>query len=155
MQIQQLNERREYFPQRLRDRRACLNERARAAASVRMRERLARETALYPLTTQRRVLLAVAAEFGFDIDVLIGPRRFEEIIEARCAFALIVKRRLNASFPRIGRTLNRDHSCAIGAWEKANRIEANNQTFAARVARIEDELWPEQQTTGEKPSCAA
>ena len=125
-----------------RDRRAYFNPRARAAAAARMAERLAQEVALFPLVTQRRVLLAVAAEFGLDVDRLVGPRRFEELTQSRCAFALIARRRLRASFPRIGRTLRRDHSCASGAWEKASALESTDPAFAARVARIEAQIWP-------------
>jgi chromosomal replication initiation ATPase DnaA len=125
-----------------RDRRAFFNPKARAAATARMATRLASETALFPLVTQRRVLLAVAAEFGLDVERLTGPRRFEELVQVRCAFALIARRRLGAPFERIARTMRRDHSCAANAWEKGARLESNNPLFAGRVGRIEARVWP-------------
>ena len=126
------------------ERSRLFNPNAREACGARMRERRDNLRRLTPVVCRALLRLTVAAEFGVRVDLMVGPRRFGELVEARCAFALIARRRFGASTARIGAELGaRDHSTIVHALQRARVREAADAAFAARLARIEAELWPE------------
>lgn len=119
----------------------------RDQARARFRYLRERETATCGTITRRAVLLAVAGEFGREIADLRGERRLQRLVVPRAAFALIASRRLHSSRLQIGLTLGgRDHTTALNLVVKGERMEAADAGFAARVARIEAELWPKEET---------
>lgn len=58
------------------------------------------------------IMRQVASETGVSIDDLRGPRRWSEIVKARKLVATRM-REAGATFPRIGRALNRHHATCM------------------------------------------
>ena len=135
------------------ERRRLFNPNAREACGARMRERrdaLLRQPYPSPAALLR---LTVAAEFAVDVELMAGPRQFGELVLARWACAPVMRRRLAWSTTRIGMALGgRDHTTIVHALQQAARRELADETFAARLARIEAELGPAQP---EEQPCAA
>lgn len=128
--------------------RAYVSEAARATAARRMQVRLARRREIIAPIDRRALLLATAAEFRFDVEDMIGGRRFQALVTARAAFALLSRRRLGSSATMIGRALGgRDHTTILNALLKGESLTRHDHAFVACLARIEAQLWP-QQTTG-------
>ena len=58
------------------------------------------------------IMRQVASETGISINDLRGPRRWAEIVKAR-RLAAVRLREAGATYPRIGRALNRHHTTAM------------------------------------------
>ncbi len=135
------------------ERRRLFNPHARAACGARMRERRDILRRLSHPWSSALLRLNVAAEFAVDVELMTGPRKFPELVEARCACALVMRRRFGWSTTRIGRALgDRDHTTIGHALREGARRESADPDFAARLARIEAEMWPVER---EEQPCAA
>lgn len=126
------------------ERRRLFNPHARAVCGARMRQRRDALARIAQPLGGALLRLTVAAEFGVDVEIMAGARRFSELVEARWSFALIARRRFGWSTTRIGRLLgDRDHTTILHALQQAALREVADAAFAARLATIEAELWPE------------
>lgn len=76
----------------------------------------------------------VAHIFGVTADRLRGPGRREEIVAARHAVFLVLRRR-GMSYPLIGKLLRKDHSTVICGCRRALRLAAGNAHYRALVER--------------------
>jgi len=127
------------------ERKRLFSLRTRVVVASQMRQRRDALRRDLPNATRGLLRLTVAAEFGVDVAMMQGPRRFPALIEARFAYVLVSRRRLKLSTPRIGDALGgRDHTTILHALRRAEAREAVDPDFAACLHRIEAELWPEQ-----------
>ena len=80
-------------------------------------------------------LAGVARRFMLTVADLKGRDKHDIFVDARCAFALIMKER-GASYPQIGRWINRDHSTVVNLIRKAPKRCARNPMILQAVAEL-------------------
>lgn len=86
------------------------------------------------------IIIATADEFGIEVEDLLGPRKTKQIATAR-AVALYVARHLtSASYPDLGRIVNRDHTTVFALVRTAARLRARDPAVATVVDRLLDRL---------------
>lgn len=82
----------------------------------------------------RRVLAAVADQFGMMPDVIVAPGRQQHLAEARHVAAWIMHRRLGVSLPWVAVLLGRtDHTTALNS---VRRVEESPRLMAHAQATI-------------------
>ncbi len=89
-----------------------------------------------PSPTLEQVALATAAAHNISIDELKGRGQYQRLARARHAFVMVARESLKESFPRIARTLNRDHTTAMSGFRRAEALRVRDTKFAALVASI-------------------
>lgn len=89
-----------------------------------------------PIPSIRRVVEAVAAEWGVTPAAILSVRRAAVFVEPRQVAMWLAAQHLGHSLPRIGRCLLRDHTTVMhGARMTAARM-LTDPAFAARVQRV-------------------
>lgn len=81
----------------------------------------------------RKLLEAVASEFRFSVDQLRSQIRKQELVDARHVFCWLARNHSSASYPMIGRMLDRDHSTVMHGVKVIN---ASNGFFQPQIDRI-------------------
>jgi hypothetical protein len=64
------------------------------------------------------ILSTIAYAFGFTTEAMVGPQRRQEVVAARVFYCAILHDQLGFSWTQIGRTLNRDHTTIIHAYNR-------------------------------------
>jgi len=89
----------------------------------------------------RRVLEAVAAEFGITVDELVGRRRTARVALARHTAALLLREQLGLQVTEVGRVLGgRHHATASNSIERAYSRRLDRPTYRARLEDLADRL---------------
>ena len=90
--------------------------------------------------TLEETLAAAAAAFGISLEEIKGKTQPQRIVRARHAFVYVARTSLCESYPRIGRTLGRDHTTAMSSMERAEALIVRDKAFAEGVQRIRIEI---------------
>lgn len=90
--------------------------------------------------TLDEALVAAAAAFGITLDEIKGKTQPQRIVRARHAFVYVARTSLSESYPRIGRTLGRDHTTAMSSMDRAEALIVRDAAFANAVQRIRIEI---------------
>lgn len=93
--------------------------------------------------TLDETLAAAAAAFGISMEEIKGKAQPQRIVRARHAFVYVARTSLSESYPRIGRTLGRDHTTAMSSMDRAGALIVRDRQFAAAVQRIRAEIGAE------------
>jgi chromosomal replication initiator protein len=90
--------------------------------------------------TLDETLAAAASAFGITLEEIKGKAQPQRIVRARHAFVYVARTSLCESYPRIGRTLGRDHTTAMSSMERAEALIVRDKAFAEGVQRIRIEI---------------
>ena len=93
--------------------------------------------------TLEETLEAAAAAFAITLDEIKGKTQPQRIVRARHAFVYVARTSLCESYPRIGRTLGRDHTTAMSSMDRAEALIIRDKAFAEGVQRIRLEIGAE------------
>lgn len=99
-----------------------------------------------PICPKRRLRAAVCAAFDVSVEAMLGGGREPPVINARYAFALLVRERWPLlSYAQIGRLLGgRDHSTVMHGVAKFNqRLRQANALFEVLSGLRSDHVWPD------------
>ncbi len=88
-----------------------------------------------PLFSGRAMAVAALAA-GFTVESLLTRRRWTELVKARYAVMLAMRRR-EVSYPSIGRRLHRDHSTVMTGVRRAEALLETCPDFAALFAAVD------------------
>jgi hypothetical protein len=72
----------------------------------------------------KKLMFDVCLTFRITPNDLVGPGRAKELVNARKAFVKRARDELDASFPRIGDAIRRDHTTAVYNYYGCRRIRA-------------------------------
>jgi len=91
-----------------------------------------------PLT--RRILKAIASEYGLTIEDLTGQSRKGRVTHARHVAVGLIFEMTKLSYPAIGRRVgNRDHTTIINSVRQARKLFAS-EAFRNRIDQIKQEV---------------
>jgi chromosomal replication initiation ATPase DnaA len=91
--------------------------------------------------TPRDVLLAVSIYFNVKVEILKSPRKTREILLPRQVCAFIAYEHTDASFPKIGAVLHRDHTTIIHSCRCIkSKIENGDALVIGTVEALRDLL---------------
>lgn len=91
----------------------------------------------------RKVQVAVCRHYGVELVDLCSARRTADIVRPRQVAMYLAKKLTLSSLPEIGRrTGNRDHTTAIWAIRKIEKLIQTDEGLAATVATITKALRP-------------
>lgn len=83
----------------------------------------------------------VCAEFGIRMEDINGPKRTGALVRPRQLPMYLCRSVLKKSYPEIGRGFgNRDHTTALSAIRKIERLIDSDAVLAGRITRIEADL---------------
>lgn len=84
----------------------------------------------YPAERKVRALIRTAGWMqGLAVEAITGPSREKEAVRARDAVIWAARRTTPASWPQLGRTLNRDHTTIIAAERRAKGVREADLDF--------------------------
>lgn len=86
------------------------------------------------------VVKKVSEFYSVDTKDVYSQRKGKYIVLARQITYYIVRTKFGASFPTIGRNLNRDHSTILYGYRKIAELINNNNKFATEVGTIIEQL---------------
>lgn len=107
---------------------------------ARLEARLSEPLPTAALPPLRRVVETVARDFGITVEEMLSAAQTANLVEARGAAALLMRRVHSASYVRIGRALNRDHSTCIHAATGAAIRMSRDAAYAARITTLTERL---------------
>lgn len=91
--------------------------------------------------TVRRIIIAVAKEYGVTEGEICSIRRTANLITPRHIAMYLAKVITTRSFPEIGRRFGgRDHTTILHACQKIERMMAESESFAAEVNALRAKL---------------
>ncbi len=93
--------------------------------------------------TLDEALGAAARAFGLTSEEIRGRAQPQRIVRARHAFVYVARTSMAESYPRIGRTLGRDHTTAMSSMRRADALVSRDKAFAAAVMAIRVEIGAE------------
>ncbi|MEM6414927.1 MAG: DnaA/Hda family protein [Pseudomonadota bacterium] len=108
-------------------------EEARAALKSRLRE-------VHTNPTLEDALKATSSIFEISLDDLRGRKQPQRIARARHAFVMVGREALNESFPRLGKTLKRDHTTVMSSYDRAQALFEREESFRTKIAAIRDRI---------------
>lgn len=91
----------------------------------------------------RKILLEVAEEKNVHPNDIVGVTRSAKVVAARRDFVWRARNETNASFPRIGEALNRDHTTALYhyqyklAWINNEEPKARKRSYVRELAKLD------------------
>jgi hypothetical protein len=89
----------------------------------------------------KRIQHTVCNEFGITITDLCSKRRHRRIVRPRQIAMYLCKTLTGRSYPEIGRRFgHRDHSTAIAAVERVEKLCAADEAFRARVESLAESV---------------
>lgn len=97
-----------------------------------------------PLTTFwlfQRILEAVADHYKVSLEDIRGRCRTNRICQPRHVVVYLAVKHAKMSMPAIGRKLNRDHTTALSANRRINRLLLVDETLREEIARIERRIF--------------
>ncbi|MGE0408279.1 MAG: DnaA/Hda family protein [Amphiplicatus sp.] len=106
---------------------------ARAALRARLTERRR-------IPTLDEALSETAKVFGVTVEELKGRGQPQRLARARHGFVWVAREHLKESFPRIARTLQRDHTTAMSGYHRAGALIERDKKFQAAVKAIREGL---------------
>ena len=87
--------------------------------------------------TAATIITEVARYFGMEEDIIKGPSRAREAVNARQAAMYLVRRMTNLSTPDIGREFGgRDHTTVLHSLEQIEKKLKTDTTFAQTIREI-------------------
>ncbi len=86
--------------------------------------------------TLDETLTAAAIAFGISPEEIRGRAQPQRIARARHAFVFVARSVLAESYPRIARTLGRDHTTAMSSQNRAEALIVRDKSFRAGVDAI-------------------
>jgi hypothetical protein len=87
--------------------------------------------------TMRSILKAVCQHTGINSVTLKSRQRRTPEVNGRFMFCYLARKRTLASYPMIGKYINKDHATAIYAVEKAEIYIGRSPVFASAIEEIE------------------
>lgn len=87
--------------------------------------------------TAAMIITEVARYFGLEEDIIKGPSRAREAVNARQAAMFLVRRMTNFSTPEIGREFgDRDHTTVLHSLEQIEKKIKNDDVFAQTIREL-------------------
>ena len=87
--------------------------------------------------TAAMIITEVARYFGLEEDIIKGPSRAREAVNARQAAMFLVRRMTNFSTPEIGREFgDRDHTTVLHSLEQIEKKIKNDEVFAQTIREL-------------------
>lgn len=87
--------------------------------------------------TAAMIITEVARYFGLEEDIIKGPSRAREAVNARQAAMFLVRRMTNLSTPEIGREFgDRDHTTVLHSLEQIEKKIKNDEVFAQTIREL-------------------
>ncbi len=93
--------------------------------------------------TLDEALAAAAGAFGLTSEEMTGRQQPQRIVKARHAFVYVARTSMSESYPRIGRSLGRDHTTAMSSMKRAEALISRDKQFAGAVQAIRIEIGAE------------
>lgn len=91
--------------------------------------------------TARRIIIAVANEYGLKEGDICSTRRMENLVIPRHIAMYLAKAITKRSFPEVGRRFGgRDHTTVLHACRKIEKMMAESESFAAEVNALRAKL---------------
>ena len=87
----------------------------------------------------KKILFEVCEKHDVQPDDIVGPSREDKLIIARQDFIWRCREETNASFPRIGHVLNRDHSTMVYHYHYVRALRCAGQPHAKRNPKFAPE----------------
>lgn len=91
----------------------------------------------------QRIFEVTAEVCGVTVADMKGARRSSDLVKARALACIVARDHTGKSFPQIGAALRRDHTTAIHAVAKAEKMLATNAEWVRARAQIERRLADE------------
>ena len=87
--------------------------------------------------TAAMIITEVARYFGLEEDIIKGPSRARDAVNARQAAMFLVRRMTNFSTPEIGREFgDRDHTTVLHSLEQIEKKIKNDEVFAQTIREL-------------------
>jgi hypothetical protein len=75
------------------------------------------------------IMVVVADRYAIDVDCILGPLRYQNIVEARITCYWLLRELCKLSYPLIGLSTGRDHSTVISGVRKCVRMREQSATY--------------------------
>lgn len=75
------------------------------------------------------IIQAILNNFDISRELLLSKRRNKELVIPRHIAIFLIRKKLQYSFPKIGRFFNMDHTTALHAYRKITKLIANNDLY--------------------------
>jgi chromosomal replication initiator protein len=92
------------------------------------------------IATLEDAIVAGAEAFGLTRADIVGRAQPQRIVRARHAIVYCAREVLGESFPRIGKSLSRDHTTVMSSYRRAQALIERDKAFQDGVARIREAL---------------
>lgn len=90
--------------------------------------------------TLEEAAVVTAEVFGVTLAELKGRGHYQRFARARHAFVMVGRDSLRESFPRIARTLGRDHTTAMSGYRRGQALYERDKSFQEAIKAIRAEL---------------
>ena len=90
------------------------------------------------VVTMDDLIEAGAEAFGITVDDVLGRGQPQRLVRARHAIVFCAREMLKESFPRIGKSLRRDHTTAMSSFRRAQALLERDKAFQDGVRKIQE-----------------